>query len=332
VPTTDSSATEAPDGDDPDTSASSTEGPEVVSGVVTISDDLGDVEVDAPATVIVTTSDEATEMVVALGLEPVGVASTRVDASVRDDDRFADYFIGAEALGTPEFVGADSLNFESIAALDPDFIVHAAADDNVETLREIAPTAVFDIQMPGRWQDALVEVGTATGRSDAAADLIAAYDALLVDARSQLEAIAAGAPELTVIYPNYRGGDDNFVFDADFALASVVPDLGFDLVGIDAAEPAFPGVGTISTERYEDLAAGTDTIIAVGPDDWATTASGPFLESLSVPVLSLQVDEGRPSTGPLSAPVYLQRFLDALTAHYGDSVASGGAEAVEALG
>lgn len=292
---------------------------ETEGGPITIDDDLGSVELDAAASTVVTTSDEATEMIVALGLQPIGVASSRVDPAASADQRFAGYFLTTEQLGDPEFVGGEVLNFEAIAALDPDLIVHAADDDRVETLRGIAPTAVFDVQVPGRWQAALIELGDATNRGDEAATLIEAYEVSLAAARTELTGIAEEHPELTVIYPNYRGGEENFVFDADFALAAVVPDLGFDLVGIDAAEPAFPGVGVISTERYGDLADGTDTIIAIGPDEWSGTASGPLLDSLPVPVVDVSVDEGRPSTGPLSAPVYLQRFLDALTEQYGDA-------------
>src|SRR3712207_7896071 len=55
------------------------------------------------------------------------------------------------------------------------------------------------------------------------------------------------SPRLSVLYPQYRGGADNYLFDEKFALAAAVPDLGFALVGSSAAEEQFPGVDRKST-------------------------------------------------------------------------------------
>lgn len=281
-----------------------------------IEDDLGEVELAEPAQRIVTISDESTELVVALGIQPIGITTTRLDVA-GGSSLAEDYYIGPDQLGAPELVGTDAVSLEAVALLEPDLIVATGYEETLAELGEIAPVVAFDVQVPGRWQQALTQLGVATGRSDEATSVIDGYAAQVSEAAAELEAIAAANPGLTVVYPNYRGGEDNFVFDANFAIAAVIPELGFDLVGYEVADPAFPGVGLLATERLADLDGVSETVIALGPTDWQDTSSSVILETLGQPVLSVLLDEGRPSTGPLSAPFYLEGFVSALQAQYG---------------
>lgn len=280
---------------------------------ILITDDLGDVQLTSQASRIVTIGDEATELVAGLGLQPIGITSARLS----DPNSLDGYYLGPDVIGTPELVGTDLVNLEAIAALEPDFIVAAFADDLLEQLQQIAPIAVYDIQVPGRWQEALIELGEATGTTEMAQARIDDYSAQVESARSTLKTIVAENPRLAFSYPNYRGGDDNFIFDENFAIASIIPELGFDLVGSEIADEAFPGVSMLSTERWGDLDGISDTLLALGPTKWEQTASATILETLNQPVLTVPLDEGRPSTGPISAPFYLDGIVTALTAEYG---------------
>jgi hypothetical protein len=134
---------------------------------------------------------------------------------------------------------------------------------------------VYDVTVPGVWQEAFVRLGRGLEREQRARDAVDAYAAEVALTKTRLAPVVARAPRITVIYPNYRGGGENFVFDAQFALAEVFVQLGFGLVGIEKAAEAFPGVGSISLERLGDFE--TDTIIALGPVDWRETParSGP---------------------------------------------------------
>jgi hypothetical protein len=89
-----------------DTSGSGTDGQAAPGGALEIPHDTGTLTLEGPATRIVTTSDETTELVVALGLQPVGAGSTRVDPLV--EDPFAGYYIDSDRLGDPQFLGAAS--------------------------------------------------------------------------------------------------------------------------------------------------------------------------------------------------------------------------------
>ncbi len=273
--------------------------------------DTGALTLPAPAARIVTTSDETTELVVALDLRPVGVGSTRVTGTT-DEERFAGYYIPAERLGDPEFVGGEELSLEAIAALEPDLVVHGGADERVPALERIAPTAVFDVQEPGAWQTALAALGAATGRGERAAEVVRSHEEGLAAAREELAGVAARYPRVAVLYPEYRGGSDNYLFTEEFALAAVLPDLGFTLAGSPEADPAFPGVQSISTELYSTIEA--DAVLALGTAPWEQTTSADVLEALEAPVAGVALDAGQPSAGPLTTPDLVADYRTALLA------------------
>jgi iron complex transport system substrate-binding protein len=273
-----------------------------------ISHDVGTSTLDRPAARIVTTSDETTELVVALGLQPTGAGSTRVDPTSADP--FDGYYIEADRLGDPEFVGGSEPHLESISALEPDLIVHGSDDEIVDRLGSIAPTVVFDVQQPGAWQRALGELGTATGREGQAERVVQEYEDVVAAARGVLAPVVTRYPTVGVIYPEYRGGAENYLFGEEFALASVLPELGFGLGGSSLAEDAFPGVQQISSEVYSSIEA--DLLLALGTVSWQETSSAPTLSALSVPVLAVPLDDGQPAAGPLTSPALIERYVAAL--------------------
>jgi hypothetical protein len=130
------------------------------------------------------------------------------------------------------------------------------------------------------------------------------------EARRQLEPVVAAHPRVGVVYPQYRGGADNHLSGAEFALAAVVPELDFELAGSDLAEDAFPGVQQISSEVGSSIEA--DLLLALGTVPWQETTSEPTLSTLPVPVVAVPLDDGRPSAGPLTSPALPDRYLTAL--------------------
>ncbi|HYO36543.1 MAG TPA: ABC transporter substrate-binding protein [Geodermatophilus sp.] len=294
--------------DTSDTSGAGTGGQAAAGAAVEVAHDTGTLTLAGPATRIVTTSDETTELVVALGLQPVGSGSTRVDPLA--EDPFASYYIEAGRLGDPAFVGGSELELEAIAALGPDLVVHGFDDEVDERLAGIAPTAVYDVTVPGAWEEALPQLGVATGRQDRAEEVVQGYRDAVRDAGRQLEPVVAAHPRVGVVYPQYRGGADNYLFGEEFALAAVVPELGFELAGSDLAEDAFPGVQQISSEVYSSIEA--DLLLALGTVPWQETTSAPTLSALTIPVLPVPLEDGQPSAGPLTSPALLDRYLTAL--------------------
>ncbi len=281
-----------------------------VADVRSLIDDRGEVQLDGVPERIVTTLEESTELAVALGIKPVGVGSSRVDQT-RGDRIFEGYYLTPEQIGTPTYVGPDPFNLEAISALDPDLIVHGYVDDvSLPALEKIAPTAVYVVTGPNGWQQALRRLAAGLGREQQATAAIDGYAGEVQRARETLAPIVAAAPRITVIYPNYRGGGDTLLFNREFALAAVFPELGFDLVGFEKAAPLGPGFGNISLELIADI--DTDTFIAVGPTDWTATASAPILSTLDVPVLSVITRTDWPTVGPLTSRVRLGFIVEAL--------------------
>lgn len=284
------------------------------AGSRSITDDRGEVTLEAVPRRIVTTGEEVTELIVALGLQPVGVGSPRLDAAL-GGQIFDGYYLTREQLGSPRYVGPDPYNFEAITALTPDLIVHYSDDENVARFERIAPTVVYDVTAPGTWQNALRRLGDGADREQEASAAIDAFDEEHTAAKQALAPVIAEAPRISVIYPNYRGSSDNFVFGEEFALAAVLPALGFDLVGIEQAAVTFPGVGSISLELLGSI--DTDTVIALGPVDWTDTPSEPILSSLDAPVLGVVLDANRPSAGPLTSIELLKSYVEVLSTHHG---------------
>lgn len=282
--------------------------PSASDAPVELRHDTGTLTLDAAPVRIVTTTDETTELVVALGLQPVGIGSTRVAPT--DGGRLEGYYIPAERLGDPQYVGGEQVSLEAVAALAPDLVVHGADDETAADLAELAPTAVFDVQAPGAWEAAVGALGAATGRGDRADEAVGGYRAVVEEARAALAPVAARYPRIAVIYPEYRGGTDNYVFGEEFALASAVPDLGFQLAGSPRAADAFPGVQTISTELYSTIEA--DLLLALGTVPWQETSSAVVLDGLAVPVVGVPLDAGQPSAGPLTSPELVTAYRDAL--------------------
>jgi hypothetical protein len=278
-----------------------------------VGSDRGEVSLNVFPTRIVTTSEEVTELIVALGLQPVGVGSSRVDLT-RGDRIFDGYYLTAEQIGSPVYVGAGPFKLRG------DHRTQTGSDRPLPPGRRRrqagADRTDGGVRRHGAGQ---LAAGAAPARRGhrprrQAADVIDAFDAELGSARRRLAPVVAVAPRISVIYPNYRGSPNTYVFGREFALAQVFPDLGLQLVGIEKAAPVFAGVGAISPELLGDI--DTDTIIAVGPVDWTKTASEPILSILDVPMLWVEVDESRPSAGPLTSPQLLRKYVEALVRHY----------------
>jgi len=156
---------------------------------VTIPTAFGDVTIDEEPLRVVAVGWSDAETALALGVQPVGVS-----------DWLA---VGGDGLGgwvdaaydePPAQVGTMELNFEQIAALDPDLILDTRSDgtqERYDSLSEIAPTlgAPADVVAYGTsWQQQLEMVSAALGRP--------AYGAeLATEVEDRFAAAAAEHPE-----------------------------------------------------------------------------------------------------------------------------------------
>lgn len=295
----------------------------------------------------VTEIPAAPQRVIALGYSEVDpiLALGVVPVAVRDwfgDQPNAVWPWSQAALGgaTPTVLNMPfgELNFETIAALNPDLIVatHSGITDaEYATLAQIAPTLAQtadypDFGMP--WQEQTKLIGRALGRAEAAEQLVAAVEERIVAARAanpqlQGKTIAWASPAegdtFWVVGPNtpplrfltglglqYPAVVAEFVGDLDSQQLSserldlIDTDILISYVGSpDARAQLEANAVFTSLKAYTEgrvlIFAGDDPIY--GALSYSTVASLPYLLDRLVPLLNTAVAGNPPrATGPIT--------------------------------
>lgn len=198
---------------------------------------------------IVVLTDELAEIVVALGVRPVGVSSTRFGFAVGAKAVGAGHL--APALDGATFVGGSEPSLEAVTALEPDLIV-AYADNRAlyEQLRAVAPTLSFTLEEAGDWRGVMQTLAQATGRAEAAEAYLTRFDEQVAALRRRVATVAAAHPDVNIVYPRYRGGEENFVFGEASGLGGNVVALGFEVVVPEGVALTPDGYGNLSSEAF----------------------------------------------------------------------------------
>ncbi|MGH2699458.1 MAG: iron-siderophore ABC transporter substrate-binding protein [Actinomycetota bacterium] len=316
-----------------DSAATSSESPTTSDEAfpVTIEHSYGATEISEEPERIVTVGLTDHDAFLALGVVPVGVT-----------DWYGDYPHAVwpwaqDELGDaePVMVGnATELDFEKLAALEPDVIVglySALTEENYDTLSQIAPTVAqprehVDYGIP--WQELTLTAGRVAGEVEQAERLVAEIEDRFAEIRAEHpEFIGAGA----AIATPYQG---IYVYSADVANGRLLSSLGFklpaelvDLIGdadgtnlslerldlldvdalvwLDAAE----GEGPIAQPLYEKLDVATEGREVIvnsaselgGAMSFSSVLSLPVLLVELAPMLEAAVD-GDPATEVPTAP------------------------------
>ncbi|MEZ0446552.1 ABC transporter substrate-binding protein [Cellulomonas sp. ICMP 17802] len=281
--TTDEAAADAPSG-----SASAAGGP------VTITDDRDTVELDAPATRVVSLEWGLTENLLTLGVTPVGAADV---AGYNTWDTVVPLDASTPDVG---FRGEPSL--DAIAALDPDLVVTttdlpAEVIEQIEAQYPVIALRGSDATDPiGKMRSTLEILGDATGTADEADAALAEFDATVADAKDELAAagkagasftfadgwVADGAVSIRMYTPgSYLGGVAELLGlsnawtgegDPDYGLAQTdvegltgLGDLHFLYVGNDTDDAFKDGLtGNAIWEQLPFVVAGHTTRLPDG--------------------------------------------------------------------
>ncbi|MEM8619525.1 MAG: iron-siderophore ABC transporter substrate-binding protein [Actinomycetota bacterium] len=250
VPSTAASTTAPPTTAAPAAAATST------ASSTTISDDAAMLDLAYERIVV---SDQAIlDAALALGLPVAGIPG------FADRQTIPDYLV-ALADGVEVLPDRTDLNFEQLAAFDPDLLlINPKTLDEVggpELLQEIADVAEVDVVTTRPWRDSLRDVGAAVGQTAVAEQRIADTDAKIETARSTLTAEQL-ATEVSVI--RCFGDSCRYLPGGTSFSGQVLDELGVarpDLQASDAEGRAFVEV---SPERV-DLLDG-DLILLFGTD------------------------------------------------------------------
>lgn len=187
-----------------------------------------------------------------------------------------------EALGgaLPEAVGGEAINFEKIAALQPDLILalySGLKPEEYDLLTQIAPTvaqpaAYVDYGIP--WQELTVTVGKAVGKAAEAA-------ALVTDVEAQFVQLQSAHPEFSgatsIVATPYQG---IWVYGEQDVRGRFLTMLGFQLpAGLQEITGTEFG-GNLSMERADLL--DVDVIIWLDAEEAEGELGGPVYQNLPV--------------------------------------------------
>jgi iron complex transport system substrate-binding protein len=227
----DEGADAAPSGESRESDASGSGGWGEDAFPVTVEHEFGETEVPAPPERIVTVGLTEQDTVLALGLTPVGVTEWY------GEQPFATFPWAQDELGDaePEVLSqADGLQYERIAALEPDLILGLNAgldDESYGRLAQIAPTVAHPSGAEGyfsAWRDQTRLIGQAVGRSGEADAVIGEIDELFASAAED--------------HPEFEGTSVAFLQNAYYEGQAIayqeglstdfLTDLGFTIPGV----------------------------------------------------------------------------------------------------
>jgi iron complex transport system substrate-binding protein len=272
---------------------------------VVVEHQFGTTEVDAAPERIVTLDVQWTDVMLAMGVEPVGYS---VDPYMPESGvPWQELPTEAKALSM-----VDGPPFEEIAALDPDLIVgtYSIADqDTYDLLDDIAPTvAGLDAEQVTPWQDLVRSAGEILAEPDAAEEIIDSVDQEVADTAQDLP----GLKDQTFALAQYIVGDAMYVVADEKDGSSVFfQQLGMKLHPPVKQEGERTGETRINigTERSDLLRADFLAFLVNGGDesDLADISGFDKLPG-TVAVLDYPTIVGLNTPSPLSIPYSLEQL------------------------
>ncbi|SDD22221.1 iron complex transport system substrate-binding protein [Geodermatophilus telluris] len=274
---------------------------------VSIENRFGTTEIPAEPQRVVTVGFNDQDVVLALGVTPVGERELLgdYDAATRP---WAQELLPAEEIPT---VGGAEIDVEAVAALEPDLIVgvYSFMDETVyEQLSGIAPTlAQTDEYADGAtpWQEQTLLTGRALGREKEAQQLVDDVEGRFAQAVEDNPGFAGSslALDLTGVGSGHYllGADDlrtQFFTDLGFAVPDASTDVSLERLDLLEAD-------VLAVNGYDRADADADTLLAaldvvtedrtvlLGGYSGDVSAALGFGSPLSLPYL---LDDGDPST------------------------------------
>lgn len=234
---------------------------------------------ETPLRIVTTVSNSVAVPLIELGLMPVGSAG-RLDAEGKPFLRGSMNLTGIsfENSGITYIGGFNPLDYEAIASVEPDLILHGVwgaqnVVENYERLSKIAPTVAFDTQA-NTGLERHARIAEATGQSERLTNMRALYD-------TQIAQLKSLAPEDTSVSVLQGHDGQMLLFHTYPSLGKILRDAGFTLPALfdsitPGARQSFSGemlpevdadwlILTYRSERDETPQAAYDAMEAVVP-------------------------------------------------------------------
>lgn len=299
--------------------STSTDGP-AEAFPVNIEHKFGTTTIEAEPERVVSVGYIDQDFLLSLGVVPVGI---------RDwygDQPFATWPWAQDALGDvePAVLGSAELNFEAIAALQPDLIVGISSgmtEGDYATLSQIAPTLAQSgdyVEYGTPWRDAFQTVGQAVGQGEAAAGQIEEIDTRLTSVRADHPEFEGKEVALGFALSESEIG----AYASQDLRARLMSDLGF------ITPPEFDELAgdrfyaSFSLEQMKRLDRDLLVWIADSDETYERIEASPLRGQLDVVTEGREVflDPVAAAAGSFSSPLSLPYFLDEVVPQLAEAI------------
>jgi iron complex transport system substrate-binding protein len=278
---------------------------------VTIEHKYGETTIEEEPRRVVSVGFAEHDTILALGVTPI---------AVRDwygDQPFATWPWAQDELGDaePEVLPSTELNFEQIAALDPDLILGIGSgmtESDYATLAAIAPTIAqpdeyADYGTP--WQMQVEITGAALGRSEEAAQVIADTEQLFTDARAEHPEFEGQTAAAAFTFEDQPGA-----YSSEDPRSRVLTDLGFVIPPEFDERGADSFYFTVSQEELAELDTDVVVWIVSSEAEYAAISAMPLRETMTAYTEGREVIADPLLSGAFSfsSPLSLQFVVDEL--------------------
>lgn len=245
---------------------------------VTVEHTYGETEIPEEPQRVVSLGYTEQDAILAFGVVPVAVRY----AFGPDDDVFFPWADEAAGDAQPEIMPRTEVDFETVAALEPDLIMAVTAgltEAEYDTLSQIAPTVVEPEGFEAfgtPWQEQTLITGRALGQEDRAEELVAEVEARFEAARDAYPQLDGRTFTLSGTsyegeYPFHSSDDTRSRFFVDLGMA-VPPQLD------EIAGDEF--YGTVSREEARQLESDVLLFQSGSPEERAGIEGDPVLAAL----------------------------------------------------
>lgn len=245
---------------------------------VTIEHTYGETEIPEEPERVVSLGYTEQDAILAFDVVPVGVRY----AFGPEDDVFFPWADEAAGDAEPEIMPRAEVDFEAVAALEPDLIMAVTAgltEQEYETLSQIAPTVVQPAEFKAfgtPWQEQTRITGRALGQEERAEELIAEVEELFEAARAEYPQL--DGKTFTLSGTSYEG---EYPFNAsDDTRSRFFVDLG---MSVPAEQDEIAGdefFGTVSREEARLLEADVLLFQSGSDEERAGIEADPVLTGL----------------------------------------------------
>lgn len=189
------------------------------STLYTVEHAMGSTDIPATPKKVVVLTNEGTEALLALGIQPVGAVSSWSGAPWYD--HIADQMDGVEVVGQET-----AIDLEAIAKLKPDLIIgnKVRQEADYENLSKIAPT-VFAETLTGQWKDNFSLYAKAVNAVDKGEEVLANYDAKIEETKEALVDVT----NQSVSVVRFLSGTSRIYYTDSFS-GVILKELGFNRV------------------------------------------------------------------------------------------------------